>query len=226
MAEEWRRYKDTGYEVSRSGKVRSINTHKEVGYEGAKGYVLIRQGRKGSTVKRNVMVAQTFMDWYDGCEIHHKNGNPKDDRVENLLVCTPLQHQRIHNRCNITVQFDKEWNVVAAYNSIADADESVNGCKHLFQNSISRNQNYKGFRWIVLKNLPENLIFVDENVSYEKERALNELVQLIGTERSKAQFFKEVESPPISTKKLSNQTNLPPNTTPIALEVLRDLHFS
>ena len=33
-----------------------------------------------------------------GVHIHHVNSNPKDNRNENLVVCTPKYHQMIHAR--------------------------------------------------------------------------------------------------------------------------------
>lgn len=168
--EEWKRYKDTDYWVSSEGKVK--HNGKEVGCVNNSGYVVIRFGRDGGTVKRNVMVAQTFLGAKDGYEVHHINGIKSDDRIENLLVCSPLQHQRLHNKSLITARYDLNWNLMDVYNSISEADEDVGGSKHLKFNSIGRGRKYRGYNWIVLDNLPESVIFASDCSRFVESVAL------------------------------------------------------
>lgn len=34
--------------------------------------------------------------WYEGCHIHHKDGNKLNNEAINLIVCTPQQHKEFH----------------------------------------------------------------------------------------------------------------------------------
>ena len=35
----------------------------------------------------------------EGMELHHRNGNKLDNRIENLMLVTRLEHKRIHSGC-------------------------------------------------------------------------------------------------------------------------------
>ena len=35
----------------------------------------------------------------EGMELHHRNGNKLDNRLENLMLVTRLEHKRIHSGC-------------------------------------------------------------------------------------------------------------------------------
>lgn len=35
-------------------------------------------------------------EWFDGCEVHHIDHNPQNNRAENLMVVTPEEHHLIH----------------------------------------------------------------------------------------------------------------------------------
>lgn len=35
-------------------------------------------------------------EWFEGCEVHHKDGNPSNDVPENLICLTPQEHHSAH----------------------------------------------------------------------------------------------------------------------------------
>ena len=74
---KWKRYKDTNYFIDTRGKV--YRGGKEVGYKDH-GRILVRLGKGGRTLFRAKMVAETYLGYEEGQEVHHKNGKRDDDR--------------------------------------------------------------------------------------------------------------------------------------------------
>lgn len=37
-------------------------------------------------------------EWFEGCEVHHKDGNTENNEATNLIVCTKEQHLAFHNK--------------------------------------------------------------------------------------------------------------------------------
>ena len=52
--------------------------------------------------------------WFEGCEVHHKDGNRFNDQPENLICLTPQEHRELHKNMPhpsdkpITVYFEGE----------------------------------------------------------------------------------------------------------------------
>lgn len=44
----------------------------------------------------HIVIAKAFCNWFNGCHIHHINGNKLDNRAENLICLTPSEHQLAH----------------------------------------------------------------------------------------------------------------------------------
>ncbi len=45
-------------------------------------------------------VVSMFYDkcWYDGCVVHHKDGNPKNNNIQNLEVMSRRKHSSMHHK--------------------------------------------------------------------------------------------------------------------------------
>ena len=44
------------------------------------------------------VVAQKYSpDWFEGCNVHHKDHNPQNNRVDNLECLNPSEHVKLHN---------------------------------------------------------------------------------------------------------------------------------
>lgn len=95
------------------------------------------------------VVAMAFPEicgkWFDGCEVHHINENPCDDRAENLKVLSPEAHQEIHKyfladwaRENLSIpvyqytlsgNYISRWeNSITAADSIGIANSAIRNC--------------------------------------------------------------------------------------------------
>lgn len=62
------------------------------------------------------LVARAFPEicgeWFDGCEIHHKDLNPDNNHASNIVVLSKEEHNRIHQESDVTKQrrFDGQRN--------------------------------------------------------------------------------------------------------------------
>lgn len=159
------------YNITRDGKV--YNAYgKELGSRDSRGYVLIRLGKNKPTVKRDKMVAQTYLNWFEGCEVHHKNGIKDDDSVDNLECLTPFQHRMKHNRIKIIGRI-KNGVIDRVYNSITDAEED-NGLypRGIWRVLTGKKETCGGYGWTSLEYRDFIPIFAkkeNESVS-EKDR--------------------------------------------------------
>ena len=57
-------------------------------------------GGRNKTFYAHIEVAKAFPEicgeWFDGCEVHHKDGNPLNNEASNLIVCTKAEHLAFH----------------------------------------------------------------------------------------------------------------------------------
>lgn len=60
---------------------------------------------KLTTYYAHIEVAKAFPEicgvWFDGCEVHHKDGNALNNEASNLIVCTKEQHIEFHRKKNV-----------------------------------------------------------------------------------------------------------------------------
>lgn len=87
--------KEIGKGKSRSGIVLK-------GDEGEYGKTRYRLYKNGSSVKYmgHILIAKTFPEicgaWSDECEVHHIDGNPSNNRADNLICLSHEEHCQIH----------------------------------------------------------------------------------------------------------------------------------
>ena len=83
-------------------KLRGITGENNHSWKGGRnitnmGYVRIR--KFGGYVLEHRYVWETANgEIPDGYQIHHVNGNKKDNRLENLMIMTNSEHQTLHNK--------------------------------------------------------------------------------------------------------------------------------
>lgn len=137
-----------------------------------KRYKLYPNKKRGNRATINVngkgifahrIVAQAFPEicgeWFDGCEVHHKNQDCTDNRAENLLVLTPEAHQELHkyrlvdySKENLRIpthQFNLDGTWVASYSSSIEAAEKTGICKSAIRNCLCGiNETSGGYIWV------------------------------------------------------------------------------
>lgn len=100
--EIWKTIDDyPNYMVSNMGRVKSKINGKEKILKPVirSGYNYVNLGRK-CKIGIHVLVAKHFPDicgkWFNGCCVHHKNNNRKDNNPENLMILSIKDHHKLH----------------------------------------------------------------------------------------------------------------------------------
>lgn len=116
--EVWRTIDEfPNYEVSNLGRVKSIartrkGKHNSIASvkerimlpfksKSCENYQKERIDLNGKKIMVHVLVAKAFPDicgdFFDGCEVHHKDFNPLNNRADNLKICTVEEHRFYHH---------------------------------------------------------------------------------------------------------------------------------
>lgn len=94
-AEEWRAIKgyEGLYEVSNDGRVRRVQQCLKPAYTRGYAHVSLCKEGKIKTLRITRLVAETFIENPENkAQVNHKDGNPKNDSVENLEWATPSEN--------------------------------------------------------------------------------------------------------------------------------------
>lgn len=158
------------YQVSTFGRVRGVDRY--IGYRNgkkrfwkgeikkptvtAKGYLKISMfnGDKKKTDEIQRLVARAFIpNPLNKAYVNHKDGNKKNNRVENLEWTTPSENT-IHAREVLKVaikgvdQYDLSGNFIAHYESQKKAAEATHTCKCGISNNVcGRRKKAGGYVW-------------------------------------------------------------------------------
>lgn len=106
IIEQWKQIQDfPRYYISNNGRVKSVVRKKEKILKPTNtkaGYLIVKlynknKEPKAKTIRVHRLVAKYFVKGFsEDIEVHHKNGNRKDNRASNLECLTRLQHQERH----------------------------------------------------------------------------------------------------------------------------------
>jgi len=91
---EFKRYFYTNYYVSKCGNVKSIFNNKErlLIQKEKQGYLCIKINGKRIKVHRMVLICWDFRIDYIFMLVNHKDGNKKNNNIQNLEWCTQLEN--------------------------------------------------------------------------------------------------------------------------------------
>ena len=87
----------------------------------------------------HIIAAQAFPEicgeWFEGCDVHHKDGNHRNNDINNLIVISKEEHKKIHqkdlnNACikafgNIIEQYTIDGEFIAEYPSAREAERQT-----------------------------------------------------------------------------------------------------
>lgn len=194
MAEEYREipgFKGIYVASIKTGEIRSVDRYQD--YVGGRGNVPHRRFLRGKVRKPTLtssdkkhysvtlsidgktktygvqqLVAKAFPEicgeWFEGCEVHHKDFNPANNAPHNLQVVTKQQHLELHknNQVKCLKKFEKGHTpcnkklilvyttdlerVIGCYNSATEAAKSLNCSQSLVTlNCNGKVKTCKGF---------------------------------------------------------------------------------
>lgn len=98
--EVWKQIEDyPDYYVSNLGRLYSVRRNRIIDGHIWKNRKQVTLNRKCYILHR--IVAKAFPEicgeWFDGCEVHHLDKNPENNRADNLKVCTKEEHYAFHH---------------------------------------------------------------------------------------------------------------------------------
>lgn len=148
------------YQVSNHGRVKHI-------YLNGREYILHpwldRYGYPtvhihGTTQRVHRLVAQAFIpNPWNLPEVHHRNRNRADNRVENLRWCNRRKHMRKHHMGIPIVCLDKDtYELLNTYDSAAEAENDRGIPQRSIRSCCTRENNLcGGYRWMNLTDYNE-----------------------------------------------------------------------
>lgn len=157
---EWKTIQDFDmYEVNREGQVRRKAQVLKPGSipTGHLTVALCKGKGKPKSMYVHRLVALAFMDNPENKPlVNHINGNPKDNRLENLEWATPSENimhgyrsngRRVSTELKV-VAVDQDGEMVMSFRSIVDAARLMGVTPHAVWSAIDRRGTCKGYRWI------------------------------------------------------------------------------
>lgn len=144
-------------------------------YGNAKTKIYVNNGQvyvycgKSKSIRLSRMIAKAFPEicgeWFDDCEVHHKDHNPLNNKAENLVVLTKEQHKELHRNSEITkakiqkvrkelmkkvAEYDENWNLLAVYENVYDLERKKPISIGSLRQAISKSRTYLGHYWLLL----------------------------------------------------------------------------
>ena len=144
------------YQVSNYGRIRSLKNNKihimSPILSRSQDYYVIGLTRNGTKKQYYIdrLVAEVFIPNPNNySEINHKDENPKNNHIDNLEWVTHSQNVRhsSYRQSYPVAQYDKDFNLIAKYPSLAEAERQTGCARSNIKSSIERNGKCHGYIW-------------------------------------------------------------------------------
>ena len=157
------------YNVSNYGRLKYkafSKTRITIGHKTLQGYLEFRltKNKVSNVISAHILVAKVFISNPDNKEyVNHKDGNKKNNIVNNLEWATPKensQHAINNNLNNVKVdiyQLDKFNNIIKKWSSLTEASETLNIVKSNISMVINKQRKTAGsFYWCFIEEYNKN----------------------------------------------------------------------
>lgn len=92
-------------------------------------------------------------EWFEGCEVHHKDFNKLNDTPENLICLTSLEHHKLHTKQIIGWYNDE---IIGVWHSMTAASNdtgcSIPSISHYCKHNYSISSTWKDYKWQYVDN--------------------------------------------------------------------------
>lgn len=121
--ENWKKFRETFYEISDLGRIRNISTNRILKpYINKKGYyrINLKINKKNNQFSVYRLVAEVFIsDKLDGLEVDHINRDKDDNRLVNLRIVTSKENSE-NRRTKLTTKEQIEFIVKLHKNGLTN----------------------------------------------------------------------------------------------------------
>jgi hypothetical protein len=177
------------YYISRNGIIKNIEKDYILSQKLQNGYYVVHLRCKDGNIKDysvSRLLGLTYLEIPDNFKtelyvINHKNGDKKDNKVDNLEWTTQkenVKHSLVNKLTTLHIvkvnQYDSENNFIASFNSIKEAAEKT-GCN---QSAITKcckgkQKTSKNFIWKYDNNTEEDIDEIDDNPEINSKIIVN-----------------------------------------------------
>ena len=114
------------FKDGKPAKVFKSNKYKQV--------LLFDKEHKRRVCGVHTVIAMKYLNYYEGCAIHHKDEDTTNNCVDNLIILSRSEHSSLHSRHN--EKFKTFWKGKPAWNRGMKMSEEF--CRHCKESAIKR----------------------------------------------------------------------------------------
>lgn len=149
MQEIWRRYRDTHYSASNTGKIRNDKTGRILKPRKTKrGYCNVTID--GKCYRTHRVIAEVFIpNPHNLPQVNHKDENKSNNSVDNLEWCDARYNKTYSAGVQVIQINPTNGEIIKTYSSLTQAAETVGVCRHNIRKCINGKQKIAGgFKWL------------------------------------------------------------------------------